>query len=90
MAATQTRVTYPTVTPMIAYEDAASALDWLSRAFGFRERMRYAEPSGTVTHAEMEVGDGLIMLATPTPDYRSPRHHRETCDEARRGPRCRT
>jgi len=83
VAATQTRVTYPTVTPMIAYEDAASALDWLSRAFGFRERMRYAEPSGTVTHAEMEVGDGLIMLATPMPDYRSPRHHRETCDEAR-------
>jgi uncharacterized glyoxalase superfamily protein PhnB len=84
MAATRTPVTYPAVTPMIAYEDAAGALDWLNRAFGFRERMRYAEQDGTVTHAEMEVGDGLVMLATPTPDYQSPKHHRETCEDARR------
>jgi PhnB protein len=32
----------------------------------------------------MEAGDGLIMLATPTPDYRSPRHHRESCEDARK------
>jgi hypothetical protein len=31
---------YPTVIPMLAYEDGAAALDWLAKAFGFRERTR--------------------------------------------------
>jgi uncharacterized glyoxalase superfamily protein PhnB len=71
---------------MIAYEDAGAAADWLCRAFGFRERPdhRFVGSDGLVSHAELEAGDGLIMLATPTPDYRSPAHHRETCDETAR------
>jgi uncharacterized glyoxalase superfamily protein PhnB len=42
--------------PMIAYEDAAAAIDWLTNAFGFSERegQRYTEEDGTVTHAELE------------------------------------
>lgn len=32
----------------------------------------------------MEAGDGLIMLATPSPDYRSPRRHRDSCEDARK------
>jgi len=69
---------------MLSYEDAGTAIEWLERAFGFREHreMRYTEPSGRVSHAELEAGTGLIMVATPTPQYRSPRHHRETCPEA--------
>lgn len=74
----------PTVVPMIAYEDGAAALDWLARAFGFRERMRLTNDDGAITHAEMEIGSGLIMLATPTPEYRSPRRHREECERARK------
>ncbi len=74
----------PSVIPMIAYEDAAAAIEWLVQAFGFRERLRYTEPDGTVSHAELELGGGLIMLATPTPDYVSPRRHRETCENARK------
>jgi PhnB protein len=75
---------YPAVIPMIAYEDGIAAIEWLSRVFGFREReaARQVGPDGTLGHAEMEAGDGLIMLATPTPDYESPRHHRQTCDQA--------
>ena len=73
----------PSVIPMIAYEDGHAALDWLSRAFGFRERMRMAAPDGRLAHGEMEAGEGLIMLATPTPAYESPRKHRQTCDPAR-------
>jgi uncharacterized glyoxalase superfamily protein PhnB len=71
---------------MIAYEDAAAALEWLAHAFGFRERAgsRYTEPDGRITHAEMELGGGLIMLATPTADYQSPKHHAEVCEHARR------
>jgi uncharacterized glyoxalase superfamily protein PhnB len=75
---------YPAVIPMIAYEDGIAAIEWLGKAFGFRERKeaRQLGPDGTLSHAEMEAGDGLIMLATPTPDYESPRHHRETCERA--------
>jgi uncharacterized glyoxalase superfamily protein PhnB len=76
----------PSVVPMLSYEDAATAIDWLTEAFGFREQreMRYTEADGTVTHAQLEHGDGLIMLATPTPDYQSPNRHRQTCEAADR------
>ena len=66
-----------TVTPMISYEDAGAAADWLVRVFGFRETLRYAEDSGQVTHVELEIGDGTIMLGTP-PDYVNPLHLRDT------------
>ena len=74
----------PGVMPMISYEDGIAALEWLAKAFGFRERTRMTWPDGTLSHGEMEAGEGLIMLATPTPDYQSPRRHRETCEPARK------
>jgi PhnB protein len=63
----------PEVVPMLAYEDGPAAMDWLAKAFGFIEVVRM----GTGEESE-----GLIMLATPTPAYESPRHHRETCETA--------
>jgi PhnB protein len=75
---------HPDVIPMIAYEDGPAAMDWLAAAFGFRERMRMTDDSGRLSHGEMEAGSGLIMLATPSPHYESPRHHRETTESARR------
>jgi uncharacterized glyoxalase superfamily protein PhnB len=72
----------PTVTPMIAYEDGPAAMDWLCQAFGFRERTRLLTRDGRLSHGELEVGDGLIMLATPSPDYRGPKRHRESCADA--------
>jgi uncharacterized glyoxalase superfamily protein PhnB len=74
------------IVPMIAYEDAAAAIDWLSEAFGFRERpgQRFTAEDGTVIHAELERDGAVVMLATPNADYRGPRRHRETCDQARR------
>jgi PhnB protein len=75
---------YPAVIPMISYEDGIAALEWLANAFGFRERSRLTWPDGKLSHGEMEAGDGLIMLATPTADYESPRRHRETCERARK------
>jgi PhnB protein len=76
--------TYPDVIPMIAYEDGPRAMDWLARVFGFRERMRMTAADGRLSHGEMEAGTGVIMLATPTPDYESPKHHRESSEQARR------
>jgi uncharacterized glyoxalase superfamily protein PhnB len=71
------------VIPMIAYEDGFAALDWLARAFGFRERARIAS-EGRLAHGEMDAGNGIIMLATPSPDYEGPRRHRDVCERARK------
>jgi len=77
---------YPPVIPMIAYEDGIEAIRWLEAAFGFLERKQARQlwPDGSLSHAEMEAGEGLIMLATPTPDYQSPRRHRQGCEAARK------
>lgn len=75
-----------TVVPMVAYEDAAAAIDWLTRAFGFEEvpEQRYTEED-RVTHAELRVGeDASIFVGNPTPDYVSPKNHREKCEAAAR------
>jgi uncharacterized glyoxalase superfamily protein PhnB len=75
---------YPPVIPMIAYENGPAAMEWLARAFGFRERARMLGENGRLGHGEMEAGDGVIMLATPSPHYQGPKHHREECDAAAR------
>jgi uncharacterized glyoxalase superfamily protein PhnB len=72
------------VVPMISYEDGVAALEWLVRAFGFQERTRLVGDSGQLLHGELDAGGGLIMLASPTPDYESPRHHRDGCERARK------
>ena len=72
------------VIPMLAYEDGAAAIDWLTSAFGFSEQTRFTDDDGTVTHAELETGSGTIMLATPSPDYVSPKRLRELSTEARK------
>ena len=69
---------------MLAYEDGPAALDWLCKAFGFKEQTRMLGLGGRLAHGEVLAGDGLIMLASPTVDYQSPKHHRETCEQARR------
>jgi PhnB protein len=70
--------------PMLSYEDVGAATDWLSRAFGFRERGdRYVEEDGTVTHAEIELGGAIVMLGWPGPGYQSPAHHARVCAEAK-------
>ncbi len=72
------------IVPFIGYEDAAAAIEWLERAFGFAEdrEARYEE-EGTVTHAELDLGGARIYLSTPR-DYANPRRLREESDLARR------
>lgn len=75
----------PGVIPMITYEDGVAALEWLAKAFGFRETARMCDPaSGRLMHGELEVGGGVIMIASPTPDYEGPKRHREVCERARK------
>lgn len=74
------------IVPMLAYEDAAGAIDWLCSAFGFVEdrSVRHTGSDGTVGHAEIELDGARVMLATPNAEYRGPRRHRETCADAAR------
>jgi PhnB protein len=58
---------YHTVTPYLAVDDAARAIDFYKRAFGAKERVRMEAPGGTIGHAELEVGDSLVMLSDPFP-----------------------
>lgn len=53
---------YPRVVPVLAYEDVAAAIAWLSRVFGFREVLRWTDPAGVVRVAEMESDGGAVML----------------------------
>jgi uncharacterized glyoxalase superfamily protein PhnB len=65
--------TYPTISPYVLYEDVAIALEFLTTAFGFTERLRYTEPDGRVSHAEVVMGDGLVMVGQPASGYRNPK-----------------
>lgn len=62
----------PGVVPMLSYENCPAALEWLARAFGFRERVRAPERDGRIGHAEMETEHGLVMLASGPAGYQSP------------------
>src|ERR671935_1750167 len=62
-----------TVTPYLLYKDVDKALDFLSRAFGFEEVLRYKGAEGYVNHAEMRIGDGTIYLGDPGDQYRNPK-----------------
>ncbi len=70
------------VIPMLAYENGPAAMDWLVKAFGFRERDRRVE-DGRLTHGELDTGGGVVMLATPSVHYHGPKRHREECETAR-------
>ena len=61
-----------TVVPILVYEDAGQAITWLCGAFGFAERLR-AERDGVVTHAQLVLGDGAIVLGRQGGEYRAPR-----------------
>lgn len=65
---------YRSVTPYLAVRQAAEAIEFYRRAFGAKERMRLTAPYGKVGHAELEIGDSVIMLADEAPDieFRSP------------------
>ena len=66
---------YRTATPYLIVKGAADAIEFYKRAFGATELLRMADPQGRVGHAEIKIGDSVIMLADehPSMGYRSPR-----------------
>ncbi len=69
---------------MIAYRDGVQALDWLVEVFGFTEHVRMVTDDGRLEHAELGVGAGTVMLATPSTEYEGPKLHRSHCEVASR------
>ena len=61
------------ITPYLLYEDGAAAIDFLVRAFGFEEVLRYQSSEGGIGHAELSLGGAKVFLGEPGRDYRSPK-----------------
>jgi PhnB protein len=66
---------YHTVTPSIVVAGASKAIDFYKRAFGAEEIMRFPGPDGTIMHAEIRIGDSIVMLGDEMPEQggRSPK-----------------
>jgi len=54
--------------PSLSYNDAAAAIEWLCRAFGFQKRLVVPGPNNTVMHSELSYGTGVIMIGSAKPD----------------------
>ena len=67
MAAKAVPEGYHSVSPALAIDGAAEAIDFYKRAFGAKERFRMPAPDGKIAHAELEIGDSVVMLSDPFP-----------------------
>ena len=59
---------YPRVMPYLSVDGASDAIDFYRTVFGATERVRMAAPGDKVGHAELEIGDSVVMLADVFPD----------------------
>lgn len=65
---------YPRISPYLNYEDTGTMMAWLTRAFGLAERHAQRGADGKVSHAEMALHDGIVMMGSPGGGFRNPRH----------------
>jgi PhnB protein len=65
---------YRSVTPYLIIRGAAQAMEFYSKAFGAKEQFKMPGPDGKIGHAEMRIGDSVIMLADENPNmgHKSP------------------
>ena len=72
----ETQTAIQVLFPFLRYRDAPAAIDWLVKAFGFEEQMVVPGENGTVAHAQLSFGPGVVMLGTARDDelqMKSPR-----------------
>ena len=58
------RNTTATIIPSLSYRDAPAAIDWLCKAFGFERHLVVPGEAGTIDHAQLVFGNGMIMLGS--------------------------
>ena len=56
--------TRATVVPCLRYRDAPKAIDWLSSVFGFEQHLVVPNDDGTIAHAQLSYGNGMVMLSS--------------------------
>lgn len=61
---------FRSVTPMLTVKGAAGLIEFLARAFGATATYRLACPDGTVMHAEVKIGDSMVMIGEATGDWK--------------------
>jgi uncharacterized glyoxalase superfamily protein PhnB len=59
--------------PVLVYEDLSQVVDWLCATFDFKERLRAGPPGGNVLHAQLDIGEGAVMLGRQGAEFRAPR-----------------
>jgi PhnB protein len=59
---------YPRVTPYLCVDGAAAAIDFYTKVLGATEKVRMGAPGGKIGHAELELGDSIVMLADEHPE----------------------
>ncbi len=57
-------MTSPSIFPFLQYADAPAAIAWLEKAFGFRAVMAHPDGKGGIAHAELQLGQGMVMLGS--------------------------
>ena len=62
---------YHTITPHLIVRDAAGAIEFYKQAFGAKDRGVMKGPDGKVMHAELQIGDSIVMLADEMPEFGS-------------------
>lgn len=60
---------YHAVTPFLTVQGAGKLIDFMKSAFGAEERMCMPMPDGTVAHAELTIGDSVVMVSDATPEF---------------------
>jgi len=60
---------YHAVTPYMIVEGAAELIDFTRQAFGAEERFRMPGPGGAIMHAEIRIGDSVVMMSDASPEY---------------------
>ena len=58
---------YHSLNAYLAVDDAAAAIEYYTEVFGAKERFRMDGPDGKIGHAELQIGDSVLMLADPNP-----------------------
>jgi hypothetical protein len=81
------------IVPALRYRNAKAAIDWLCKAFGFAKKMVVPGEGDSIAHAELVLGNGMIMLGDVETEYGhlavaplkgQPRHARQLFDRRRR------
>ncbi len=63
---------YHSITPTLSSKNAAQAIDFYRKAFGAEEESRFPGPDGRIMHAEIRIGDSLVMLNDHMPEMGGP------------------